>query len=334
MNTLEKLGTVGVFSHLEPGQRELLVACSWPQTVPRGSHLFRAGDPAREAFALITGRLDLVRHTAAGAFPFAQVAPGEVFGEEGAFGQASRAGQAVAVGDVEVLAIDTDRLRTVGAGDHRFRTAILWGFWKSLARKLRSSNERLRTFFAQENAVKAPRRAEVSPGRAEPAMDLETRRSVFLEQRLSPMEVNFLASLSSHHCYEEGEVIFREGDSGDTLYVVVEGRVIISKQIPGAGEEALAFLGRGEYFGEMALIDDQPRSASATAHTGGATVLAIAEEVVEGLLHIDHASSSRLLEILCGLVCSRLVESDDKLVGWHILAASATPGATTSLPPD
>jgi len=332
MNTLEKLATVGALSHLEPAQRELLAACSWPQSVPQGATLFRDGDPAREAFALVRGTLDLVRHTSAGTFSFAHLGPGEIFGEEGSFGQSSRAGLALAVSDVEVLALDADRLRTVGSSDRRFHTAMLWAFWKSLARKLRSSNERLRNFFAQESAATEPPRTVVSPGRPEPPVDLETRRSIFVEQRLSPMEVNFLASLSSHQRFEQGDLIFREGDPGDTLYVVLEGEVMISKQIPGAGEEALAFLRRGEYFGEMALIDDQPRSASATAHGGGAVVLAIAEEVVEGLLHIDHASSSRLLEILCGLVCSRLVESDDKLVGWHILAASATPGATTSLP--
>ena len=54
------------------------------------------------------------------------------------------------------------------------------------------------------------------------------------------------------------------------MYVVLEGRVMISKRIPGAGEDALAFLERGDYFGEMALIDDENRSASATAHDDGA----------------------------------------------------------------
>jgi CRP-like cAMP-binding protein len=330
MNTLEKIHAIAAFTHLEAEQRALLAACSWPQSLPRGAQLYRDGDPAREAFGLVRGKLDLVRHTSAGVFSFAHVEPGEIFGEEGSFGQPSRCGVALAVSDIEVLAFDSDRLRNVGAGDHRFRTAMLWAFWKSLARKLRSSNERLRTFFAQESGALDPA-PPVSSGRPGPHVDLETRRSVFVEQRLSPMEVNFLASLSSHQRYEPGEVLFREDDPGNTLYVVLEGEVMISKQIPGAGQEALAFLRRGEYFGEMALIDDQPRSASATAHTGGATVLAIAEEVVEGLLHIDHASSSRLLEILCGLACSRLVESDDKLVGWHILATSAGPDATTSM---
>ena len=70
-------------------------------------------------------------------------------------------------------------------------------------------------------------------------------------------------------------MIFREGEKGNEMYVVLEGRVMISKYIPGAGEEALAFLERGGYFGEMALIDNEPRSADAKAHEGGAVVLVI-----------------------------------------------------------
>ena len=52
------------------------------------------------------------------------------------------------------------------------------------------------------------------------------------------------------------------------MYVVLEGRIMISKYIPGAGEEALAFLERGDYFGEMALIENQPRSADAKSDGG------------------------------------------------------------------
>ena len=107
---------------------------------------------------------------------------------------------------------------------------------------------------------------------------------------------------------------------------VVDGRVRIGKQIPGAGEEALAFMERGDWFGEMALIDNQPRSAEATAHDGGAVVLAVPRDVVAGLLDIKKVSSLRLLRILCGLVAKRLREIDDKLVGWFILAGGGGHG--------
>jgi len=104
---------------------------------------------------------------------------------------------------------------------------------------------------------------------------------------------------------------------------VLEGRVMISKFIPGAGEEALAFIERGGYFGEMALIDNAPRSADAKAHEGGAVVLAIPREVIEGILDIHKISSLRLLSILCNLVATRLRELDDKVITWFILAGGS-----------
>lgn len=63
-----------------------------------------------------------------------------------------------------------------------------------------------------------------------------------------------------------GEVIFREGDPGNTLYLVGEGSVKISKAGRGGQQETLGFIEQGNFFGEMALLDGQPRSAMATAH--------------------------------------------------------------------
>lgn len=63
----------------------------------------------------------------------------------------------------------------------------------------------------------------------------------------------------------EGEVIFREGDPGDYLYLVGEGSVKISKSGRGGQQETLGLIKSGNFFGEMALLDKAPRSAMATA---------------------------------------------------------------------
>src|SRR6476620_1933377 len=63
----------------------------------------------------------------------------------------------------------------------------------------------------------------------------------------------------------EGEIIFREGDPGDLLYLVGEGSVKISKSGRGGQQETLGFIQSGNFFGEMALLDGEPRSAMATA---------------------------------------------------------------------
>ncbi len=61
-----------------------------------------------------------------------------------------------------------------------------------------------------------------------------------------------------------GDIIFREGDSGDCAYLIEHGSVRISKRTR-RGDIELGMLGAGAIFGEMALIDDSPRMATATA---------------------------------------------------------------------
>ena len=64
--------------------------------------------------------------------------------------------------------------------------------------------------------------------------------------------------------WKAGEVVFREGDAGRTMFVVRKGRVRITKQVRN-GKRTYAVLGPGEFFGEMSIINGQPRSASAEA---------------------------------------------------------------------
>ena len=64
--------------------------------------------------------------------------------------------------------------------------------------------------------------------------------------------------------YSPGEVILREGDSGDTAYIIHQGQVEVSKQLLGQ-DQILATLGKGDFFGEISLISDVPRTATITA---------------------------------------------------------------------
>jgi signal transduction histidine kinase len=65
--------------------------------------------------------------------------------------------------------------------------------------------------------------------------------------------------------FNTGDIIFREGDAGDCMYLVGEGRVKVSKAGRGNQQETLGFVEPGSFFGEMALLDCEPRSAQAVA---------------------------------------------------------------------
>jgi CRP/FNR family cyclic AMP-dependent transcriptional regulator len=74
--------------------------------------------------------------------------------------------------------------------------------------------------------------------------------------------------------YGVGDVIFEEGTTGRELYVVLDGEVEIAKLV-GGRKTVIITLGKGEFFGEMAVIDGSARSASAIAATTGTRVMRI-----------------------------------------------------------
>ena len=79
--------------------------------------------------------------------------------------------------------------------------------------------------------------------------------------------------------YQMGDVIFKEGDKGSRAYVVQSGEVEISKMLDGT-RTVLGTVGKGGIFGEMALIDDAPRMASAVA-LDVTTVILVTRQMME-----------------------------------------------------
>ncbi len=96
-------------------------------------------------------------------------------------------------------------------------------------------------------------------------MDVSRLREIYLFKNLSDRALGEVAALAYTEEYAKGERIFSENDPGNKFYLILSGEVRISKNILGIGEEALAILKEGSYFGEMALIDDAVRSADAIA---------------------------------------------------------------------
>jgi signal transduction histidine kinase len=96
--------------------------------------------------------------------------------------------------------------------------------------------------------------------------------------------------------FAAGSVIFREGDPGDGLYVILEGCVKVSAVVGQAGRRVLCEFGPGDFFGEMALIDSGARSATATAETSCRLSFLSSGEVLK-LLETTPQSVSTLLRV-------------------------------------
>jgi CRP/FNR family cyclic AMP-dependent transcriptional regulator len=135
---------------------------------------------------------------------------------------------------------------------------------------------------------------------------------VYLFRELTPGEMERVLSISKEKKVKKNEVIFREGDLGDAFYLIVTGGVRISTLVPGVGEEALTILRDGEYFGEMALIDDAPRSASAIANDD-TMVLCIGKDDFRKLLERQTDIAYKLLWIFTKTLSARLRKTDEQL---------------------
>jgi len=94
-------------------------------------------------------------------------------------------------------------------------------------------------------------------------MNVETLRHVPLFESLDHEAAHELCELLESIDQKSGAVLFRAGDEGDAMYVIEEGRVRINVRTKEGLEITLTELGRGDFFGEMALLDDKPRSADA-----------------------------------------------------------------------
>ena len=112
--------------------------------------------------------------------------------------------------------------------------------------------------------------------------------------------------------YKSSATIFAEGSPGDKFYLIVEGAVRISRIVPGMGEEALAVLRPGAYFGEMSLIDDAARSATAIAHES-TRIFSIARRDLEDLLFVDRDLAYDFLWNFLRTLSRRLRATNDKM---------------------
>ena len=129
-----------------------------------------------------------------------------------------------------------------------------------------------------------------------------------------------------------GEVIFREGDAGDGLFIVLKGSVRISKR-SATGEEALAVLEPPAFFGEMALIDLAARAADAIANEPS-ELFFIPLQDLRSLIEVQHKVALKILYALCEVLAQRLRETNDRYMSIFTIAqwGGANPGGPLPVP--
>jgi CRP-like cAMP-binding protein len=156
------------------------------------------------------------------------------------------------------------------------------------------------------------------PAVMKPTQEIEPLKRIQLFEQLSDEELSSLAETCHKESFKAGERIFEEGAIGDKFFMLQKGEVRISKIIQGIGEEALVVLKEGSYFGEMALIDESPRSATAICNTN-TVALVIDKEDFDKLLHEDHEIATKLLWTFVRTLSVRLRETNEKIKGFFAM---------------
>ncbi len=331
-----RLRRLRVWSHLSDEQVFRLTGAVREEIHETGGLVFAHRSQGRDLYVLERGEVLVQRPTAYGTFTLGKLEPGSMFGEASYITGLDRSSDVSALAACQIFRLDAAALDSLIEAAPDLGVKLYWSFWHSLAQKLRATNDQLKSFFSAdsmpENFLRL-RKQPAPPGRTPPTapavkVDSTDKIRLFREQGLSRRELMTLATFSREERFAAGASLFQEGDEGAEMYVILEGKAMISKFIPGAGEEALAILERGDFFGEMALIDGEPRSADARAYGGPLTVLALDQATVREILAMDPDAALEFMQLLCRLVANRLREIDEKVVGWRIISGERNEGAS------
>ncbi len=289
----------------------------------RDRRTFSAGDEIADGasppgvFLFLTGAAALLAETPFGPHPVARLVAPALADLRTALGGSPGVGRVRPDPGATAAFLPADEARALvfdpGAAGGAFRRLAL----SSLTTAIREANDSLTHFFEGIPA----RPAAPDPTRAdaiETDVDPSRARDLFETAGLDPAILPALGLTA--RTVPPGAALVRAGDAGHEAYLLVEGRLRVSLDIAGAGEEALAILRPGEMVGEMPLVDAGPRSADVYAHGGPAVVYVLTREIFERLLRSGAPEGAPLLGGLTFLLARRLEEVIKKSAGFRILA--------------
>lgn len=146
-------------------------------------------------------------------------------------------------------------------------------------------------------------------------MDAAQLKAVPIFASIEPAVLSDLAAIVEEKLFQDGGTVFKEGEEGDAMYVILEGAVKIVKMIdPEKGlTKDLAILSAGDFFGEMSLIDKSPRSASVVS-LGLSKLVRVSRPAFQDLLQKNSLTAANLLFGIIQTVSGRLRQTNAELV--------------------
>ncbi len=312
-----RLRRFATLSHLDDSQIAALAEVASEQAFVAGDVVYSEHSEGGDFLLVDRGEVEARRTTPLGEQRVATLVPGDLVGEISLIDGRPRSSSVVATASGVLLRFTSRAVAGLVTVDPHIEVALLRVFCRSLAHKVRQANMVMSQIMVGD--LSEQRAVTTSQGERQ-SFDDATKRHLLREQGRWNEDLQNLSQVLAAERFVAGDTIFAEGERGDTLYVVAEGAVRISRHMAGLGEEALVILGRGEVFGEMAWIDSSPRSADAIAHTGGCTVLAISRQQLDGTLDQKVATHAHFLKLICQVLCRRVRHMNDQLVAYRTIA--------------
>ena len=248
------LRSAPLFAGLEETEVEVISDRLRPETHPKGRDIIRQGEPGRKFFLIESGTVEVW-----------------VRHDDGA----------------ETLAVE------LGRGDYFGERALLQDIPRAATCRCKTRVQVL-SLDKSDFDVLVARRFQVAEDLDEAMERAELLMAMPLFSEVSAPHVKMVASKVIAESYSAGATIIRQDDIGDKFYLVKSGAVEVRRRAESGEESAVGRLGPGEYFGEIALLMNVPRTASVIAETEAA-LLSLDRASFEEMVR-DHLQSSHGLE--------------------------------------
>ena len=131
-----------------------------------------------------------------------------------------------------------------------------------------------------------------------------------------------ISNIAKEENYNEGDTIFKEGDKGGSLIVILEGTVKIYKETVSGIKNVLASLDKNNMFGELSIFDELPRSATAVSATKSRCIVIKTDDLVT-LMNNNQSLAVNLLKQVIKTLSNRIRNTNEKLhdnIFWGITA--------------
>lgn len=242
-----KVRRADLFRHWGDRQIQALTDRATLHHLSRGQMLFELGDQGDEMYIILSGALQIRFRAEDGEYlDIATLDEGDSVGEMALIEDAPRSADAVAIVDTELLSIDREGFNAMLENSPKLISALLTG---------------MSSMLRQTNVDRGD--PETAGDEADTEAEDPAPQRVTFFNLLDSDSRNLLAQAGREVELATGELLFQEGEVADAMYVILRGGIEIFQYLADGNELSLAQLGEGDVFGEIAVIDGQPRSASA-----------------------------------------------------------------------